>query len=403
MAIRSEDRKIRTKVVDDEHYDTREDLAHAAEQARRRHYSDFLIVDVDAHHYESDSWAEIFEYIEDPVIRQRLEVTSGRGERQILPMQIGDQDIAGRVPRSRKRVLELQKLDVKEGHKDVIPIKRYMESMGVDYSIVFPTPMLYLGLHPQADVEVAIARAYAHWISDKVLSADQSLKTMLYLPFNDPKASLRLVEEFSDVPGVVGFMVTSLRYRAVHDNAYMKLYAALQERGMPIGFHAIYSWQERAMEQLNRFLSVHAIGFPFYNMIHMTNWVINGLPERFPDLEVLWIESGLAWVPFLMQRLDNEYLMRSSEAPLLKKMPSEYMREMYYTTQPMERVDMEALQLTFKMINAESQLLYSSDYPHWDFDLPSVIYDLPFLTEQAKRNILGENARKLFRLDDGES
>jgi predicted TIM-barrel fold metal-dependent hydrolase len=51
------------------------------------------------------------------------------------------------------------------------------------------------------------------------------------------------------------------------------------------------------------------------------------------------------------------------------------------------------------MINAETQLLYSSDYPHWDFDLPSTIYDLPFLNEQAKRNILGGNALKVFGID----
>jgi predicted TIM-barrel fold metal-dependent hydrolase len=51
------------------------------------------------------------------------------------------------------------------------------------------------------------------------------------------------------------------------------------------------------------------------------------------------------------------------------------------------------------MIAAETQLLYSSDYPHWDMDLPSTIYDLKFLNEQSKRNILGENARKLFKLD----
>jgi predicted TIM-barrel fold metal-dependent hydrolase len=51
------------------------------------------------------------------------------------------------------------------------------------------------------------------------------------------------------------------------------------------------------------------------------------------------------------------------------------------------------------MIAAETQLLYSSDYPHWDMDLPSTIYDLPFLSLPAKKNILGENARKLFKLD----
>ena len=45
-------------------------------------------------------------------------------------------------------------------------------------------------------------------------------------------------------------------------------------------------------------------------MVHLTNWIINGLPERFPKLKVIWIESGLAWLPFMMQRLDHEYLMR---------------------------------------------------------------------------------------------
>jgi predicted TIM-barrel fold metal-dependent hydrolase len=127
---------------------------------------------------------------------------------------------------------------------------------------------------------------------------------------------------------------------------------------------------------------------------------VNGLHERFPKLKVCWVESGLAWVPFLMQRLDNEWMMRSSEVPLLKRKPSDYMREMFYSTQPMEMVNnREALELTFKMINAETQLMYSSDYPHWDMDLPSTIYDLPFLSEQAKRNILGGNAKRVFNLE----
>jgi len=115
---------------------------------------------------------------------------------------------------------------------------------------------------------------------------------------------------------------------------------------------------------------------------------------------VIWIESGLAWVPFLMQRLDHEFMMRPSECPGLKKKPSEYMREMYYSSQPMEKPrDRSILEATFKMINAETQLMWSSDYPHWDFDLPSVIYDLPFLSETGRRNILGGTAAKLFALD----
>jgi len=98
----------------------------------------------------------------------------------------------------------------------------------------------------------------------------------------------------------------------------------------------------------------------------MTNWVINGLPERFPKLKVMWIESGLTWAYCLMQRLDHSYMMRTSDCPSLKRKPSEYMREMYYSSQPMEKPqDRSILEATFKMINAETQLMWSSDYPHW--------------------------------------
>ena len=125
--------------------------------------------------------------------------------------------------------------------------------------------------------------------------------------------------------------------------------------------------------------------------------------ERFPDLPVIWIESGISWIPFLMQRLDTQYRMRSSECPMLKKLPSDYMRDMYYTTQPMEMPDdIELLETTFRAMNAETQLLWASDYPHWDMDIPSVIWDLPFIDEDAKKNILGRTAQKIFNIDVSE-
>ena len=84
--------------------------------------------------------------------------------------------------------------------------------------------------------------------------------------------------------------------------------------------------------------------------------------------------------------------------PAAEKKPSDYMREMFYSSQPMEIQDHDAIETTFRMINAETQLLYSSDYPHWDFDLPSTICDLPFLSEKGKHNILGGTAARLFKL-----
>jgi uncharacterized protein len=381
-----------------EEFSTSQLLAHAAQQAKLRNYQDFLIVDVDSHHYESESYRDVFDYIDSPVIRRAAFDSLERpGRSTLMNSQVGYQDTGGRITRQKLRKLEKTSGDT---HRDITMTKRWMDSMGVDYACLFPTPMLFLGLHPQPEIEAGLCQAYNRWLCERILTAEPRLVSMLYLPFNDPEAAYRTVEEFGERKGVVGFMVTSPRYKPVHDNAYMKTYALLEEMGRPIAFHAAYNWNDQALSLTNRFISVHALGFIWFNMVHLTNWVINGLPERFPKLKTIWVESGLTWAYCLMQRLDHSYMMRTSDCPSLKRKPSEYMREMYYSSQPMEMPeDLSTLEATFKMIKADTQLLWSSDYPHWDFDLPSCIYDLPFLSENAKRNILGGNAARLLGID----
>jgi uncharacterized protein len=371
-------------------------LAHARKQAVQRKLDDMVIVDVDAHHYENENFGEILPFMENEVFRQLTLSGRTKNRQAILPGGIGYQDMGGRVTRypmrGSEKTPEGKLRDIQLGH-------RWMDAMSVDYSCLFPTGMLNVGMHPQKEMEVDLCWAYNRWLTEKVLpESDNRFYTMLCLPFSDPDASLRHIETFGDRKHVGGFMVTTVRNLPVNDNAYMRVYRAMEERGLVLSFHSGPNWNEPIFKSCNRFLSVHALGFTWYNILHLTNWVVNGMGERFPKLPVIWIESGLAWLPFLMQRLDHEYMLRSSECPLLKKKPSDYMRDMYYASQPMEIQDMEALECTFRMINAETQLLYSSDYPHWDFDLPSTIYDLPFLSEKAKHNILGGTAARLFKL-----
>ena len=382
--------------------DTRDILANARRDAQKRGISDWFIVDVDAHHMESISWAEVVQHIEDPVVRDQA--VRFQKERVGAPpyglnadLGLRYQDVGGRIPHQ----LDLrEKIDDKSVHRDVTLTRRAVEGLCLDYIVLFPTPMLQLGMHPQIDMEVTLGRAYTRWLVETILPADKRFKSFAYLPFNSPQAAVKMVEDFGDCDGIIGFCVTSARYKPVYHNDYMRLYAMLEERGLPIAFHAGYHWNDPSLATINRFLGMHALGFVWCNMVHMTNWVLNGIPERFPKLKSLWVESGLAWVPFLMQRLDEQYLMRTSEAPLLKRLPSDYMREnCWYSSQPMERTNMKATQLTLEMINAESQLLYSSDWPHFDFDTPSIVSRLPFLSEQAQRNIIGLNAAKLFNLE----
>ncbi len=380
-----------------EEFDTRTLLTHASAQAAQRRYDDFLIVDIDGHHFETLSFAEIVEFIEDPVMREQAKY-QGFGGGGIASPSGSYQELAGRITRrDGRRPERLQPGD----QRDLALTRRWMDAIGIDQVCLFPTPMLGLGLTPRPEVEVAMARAYNRWLCDVVLAQEPRIKSSLYLPINDPEATYQMVKDFGDRKGVVGFTICSPHYKATYDNAYIKTYALIEEMGLPLVYHGAFAWgQDKSFSLCNRFIAVHALGFSWFNILHCTNWLCNGMPERFPKLKVVWIESGLAWIPFLMQRLDNEWMMRSSEVPLLKRKPSDYMREMFYSSQPMEMVGNRAAhELTLKMINAETQLMYASDYPHWDMDLPSTIYDLPFLSEAAKRNILGGTAQRVFKLD----
>src|SRR6516225_76076 len=372
--------------------DTRDILSHATIQAEG--LEDYFLVDIDAHVTETQFWGEIIDLIDNDVIRQMGQAMMSRPgtSTALLNVQSGTlyQNVYGRIP---------HQIALAEAVDGTELARRSMDAMGLDYQVVFPTPMLLLGMHPQDDIEVAVGRAYNRWLIERILPQDERIKGLLYLPFNTPRACIDIVKDFGDAKGVIGFAVTATRNKPVHHDQYMKLYSLIEEMGKPLGFHSGFHWGDPSFLQLNRFISMHAISFVHYSLIHLTNWVINGLPERFPKLKLIWVEAGLAWIPFIMQRLDHEFMMRVCEAPLLKRPPSEYIREMYFTSQPLEKSNLKLLEATLHAMNAETQLLFASDWPHWDFDPPSSITTIPFLSEQEKRNILGLNAARLFDLE----
>jgi predicted TIM-barrel fold metal-dependent hydrolase len=273
-------------------------LAHARKQAVQRKLDDMLIVDVDAHHYENEHFGEILPFMENDVFRQLAMSTRAKSRATFTPLTIGYQDTGGRVTRyplrSSEKTPDGTFRDVELGH-------RWMDAMSVDYSCLFPTGMLSIGLHPQTEMEVQLCWAYNRWLTEKVLpESGGRFYSMLCLPFSDPDESLRQVETFGDRKHVGGFMITTVRNNlAVNDNRYMKVYRAIEERGLVLSFHSGPNWGEPIFKSCNRFLVAHALGFSWYNIVNLSNWVINGMGERFPKLPVVWIEYGLVWVSVL--------------------------------------------------------------------------------------------------------
>ena len=75
-------------------------LAHARKQAVQRKLDDMLIVDVDAHHYESENYREFLPYMENDVLKQLAMQGIAKGSRGALTVQnVGYQDMGGRVTR----------------------------------------------------------------------------------------------------------------------------------------------------------------------------------------------------------------------------------------------------------------------------------------------------------------
>ncbi len=150
-------------------------------------------------------------------------------------------------------------------HRDVVLTRRAMDSLGIDYMVVFPTPMLLLGMHPQPEMEVWLGNAYNRWLIDRILPPTTASRSLDLPAVQYPAEAERTVKQFADKKGVIGFCVTSTRYKPVHHNDYMRLYSMIQEIDKPIAFHAGYHWQDQSLATVNRFLGMHALGFVWCN------------------------------------------------------------------------------------------------------------------------------------------
>ena len=135
----------------------------------------------------------------------------------------------------------------------------------------------------------------------------------------------------------------------------------------------------------------------------LTSLVIEGVFEQFPRLKIVFIEGGFGWIPSALWRMDQHFDRFRSEVPHLKRRPSEYVREQFwFTTQPIDEPDQaKHLRQLIEWVGID-RLLFSSDYPHWDFDSPERA--LPSgLPDDLVRKILAGNAPAAYRLPDAGS
>ncbi len=374
-------------------------LDNAIVQAEERGFENMYIVDADCHLIEP--FRTIGKYLKNP-LRNVLLAPDPEED----PIQKGlfsrYKEIPTRDPTYFTKGInvtkrpEISRRGEGEEVDDIVGIfTQLMVDLGIKVSLVLPTIMLYLPLS-KPEVEAEVANAYMDFMLDNFLGKYPEIKTLLYVPSGTPEMSVELIDRVGREKGVLGLMISGTAPLLGGSDAMDPVYEAAQKLDLPVCFHANRDLEGpyKGME----FVGAHALSFPFSLIRHLTSVVMTGVPVRFPNLKFCWMEGGISWLPWLYHRLDDEYTKRRIEAPLLNKLPSEYMKGFYYTSQPLEQSHTRELEHIFNLMDLENRLMYASDYSHWDFDVPSVIYDLPFLSETAKRKILGETAARFFKL-----
>ncbi|WP_227015848.1 amidohydrolase family protein [Haloarcula sp. JP-L23] len=352
------------------------------------------VVDVDAHFLES--FENIAEYMDEPW-RTRLK-ESGWGEigakqnaTSYFPTTTGDRMAYGRIEREHS--------SYPDDPAETDEISTAMEEIGIDVQLQISHLLLPANAARADDQRVTqFMEAYVKYVREHILDPEAGIYGLVPVPFHDVDAAVELLKETEDDEGFIGACMIAAGARPPLGNRkYDRIYETGVELEYPFIFHTGGAGLD-GYDGFQSFVETHSLGFLASNQAQLTSLVMEGIPEKFPDLDIIFMESGVTYVPALMTRLDEEYLKRPEETPLLEKKPSEYIQNIYFGTQPIEKnADPEYLEKCIDMIGTD-QIMYASDYPHWDYDRPTTITGLPFLSDEEKSKILGGNALRVFDL-----
>ncbi|MEK7377279.1 MAG: amidohydrolase family protein [Candidatus Binatota bacterium] len=273
-----------------------------------------------------------------------------------------------------------------------------MDRQEIQMAVLYPTAGLGIGTVREAAYAVALCRAYNDFIAD-YCKVSPRLKAVANLPISRPDEAAKELKRAVTKLGLVGGMLAAQAHgKNLGNPEFYPLYEEAQRLDTPIAIHA-FGGDEPGSEIFEQFICLHTTGHPFPVLRQLTAMIFGGIPELFPKLKIGYLEIGCGWIPYWLERMDEEWEKRGkAEAPLCKKKPSEYLTSdrIYYGCEPEEKM----MGYVVGEIGSET-LMYASDYPHWDMSWPEsaiLVWKREDLSLEAKKNILENNARRFYNL-----
>jgi len=291
-----------------------------------------------------------------------------------------------------------------------------LDECGIDAQIIFPSTIGLGGQDLGAVEDEALKRLSIEIYNDAMaeIQADSGNR-LVPLPLMPAWSVDACVAEAwrAAALGARGVNMTSdpqdLGAPDLANTAWDPFWAVCTELQLPVHFHigasvtgmtfyGKYPWESHGP---NTKLAIGGTLLFIGNARVVVNIILSGVFDRHPDLKVVSVESGVGWIPFILEAIDYEMNENAPrELAKLKKPPSEYFRSNMYATFWFEQ-NAGNLPSLIEAVGEDS-ILFETDFPH-----PTCLYPNPLRTVEAKmatlspearRKILGENARALYRI-----
>ena len=277
------------------------------------------------------------------------------------------------------------------GHRDIDYREQVLREAGVDMQLIsLTTP----GTHVE---EPATAARLAALVNDKFAQVVDDKRgrftALATLPLNDPAASLKEFRRATRELKFSGAMLFSnVNGVPLYDKRYWPFYEAANEAGAVLMIHPT---NPVGVEAMLDYWLMPLVGFLMDTTLAAAGLVFSGVAERFPRIQ--WVLGHLGGaIPYLAERLDRGFEAFKECRVNIQQPPSTYLKRWYYDT---VNFDPHAIELAISFAGAD-HVLAASDYPHQIGSIPKMLAAIHAVnaSDEAKRKILGENARRILRL-----
>jgi predicted TIM-barrel fold metal-dependent hydrolase len=274
--------------------------------------------------------------------------------------------------------------------------RQHLDPNGIECGMLIPLRW-NPGSQRNLDLGIALSNAMNSWQVERWVKNEPRLRASILVAQEDTMASVKEIDARADDKSFAQILILPKTDEPFGRRRYWPILEAAERCRLPIAIHVGGTnghpstgggWPSYYMEEHHSVSEVM--------QATVVSLIFEGVFERFPELRVIIMEGGLGWIPSLTARMDRNWQRHRSEVPHLRRPPSEYLKQnIWFTTQPMEEPAKPAHLLDLFDRVGWDRILFSTDYPHWDFDDPRLAFKAP-LTEAQRQQLLYGNALKVY-------